>query len=121
MSPISAASATTSGLEKHLAACGLSQLEVESAQFQAGASSLVKMVYNVKAVSRILEKLQLPGYQKISASNTQHIFSDNTIITVGQVLQHFKWIIATYQKKAIAYRWATDIASWSYTKEVPGK
>lgn len=112
--------ATISGVEKHLEACALSQLEIENAQFQAGASSLVKMVQNVQAVSRVLEKLHLPGYQKPTASTTRHIFSDNTAITVGQVLQHFNWTVATYQKKATAYRWATEASSWTYTKGVPG-
>jgi hypothetical protein len=72
------------------------------------------------AVSRVLEKLHLPGYQKPTASTTRHIFSDNTAITVGQVLQHFNWTVATYQKKATAYRWATEASSWTYTKGVPG-
>jgi len=109
-----------SGLEKHLAVCELSQSELEDAQFQGGTATLVKMVQNVHAVSRILEKLHLPGYQKGTTASSHHIFADGTKITLGQVLQHFKWSVATYQKKASAYKWATEAASWNYIKEVPG-
>jgi hypothetical protein len=114
------ATAAISDVEKCLAACGLSQLELNSAQYQSGSSSLVKLVQNLHAVSRILEKLHLPGYQKLTTATFSYTFPDGTKITLGQVLLHFKWTIQTYQKKSAAYSWAVQAASWSYVGAIPG-
>jgi len=71
-------------------------------------------------VSGVLEKLHLPGYQKHTTANFSYTFPDGTKITLGQVLQHFKWTIPTYQKKSTAYSWAVQAASWNYVKAIPG-
>lgn len=98
-----------------------SSMELADAQFlKLDLTSLVVLVRNAQAITKILTKL---GFEKISAlaqlQNTKKI--DGITISGVDVLTYFGWNNSTYIKKITHYDWASTIAQHTWPNDIPGK